>query len=284
MLFRSVDYSKEFADIEMRSGAQDDEDERRHVAKEADKVAADVADKRAEDKQARRDAASVINEDDLQLLYLAHLRLSAHMTVSQGVAAANSISKQLQESLRRVSPEAPAACVEPEILRLPARLDRTAAAAHLGNISHSLLALAAKSTPAAEAVGAEKEAAGDAGDEALAIDALGQAAAESMGGGDGRLLPSLLSGMRKDVMYRDGDACEAKLLCKPVAAFASRVQALLREFPDHAILEQLLLVSQRLLSLPLDSPLGRLLAGLELLHRKALEWESYAAKHVSVCD
>ena len=276
-----VDYSKEFADIEMRSGAQDDEDERRHVAKEADKVAADVADKRAEDKQARRDAASVINEDDLQLLYLAHLRLSAHMTVSQGVAAANSISKQLQESLRRVSPEAladaaaaryvaAAACVEPEILRLPARLDRTAAAAHLGNISHSLLALAAKSTPAAEAVGAEKEAAGDAGDEALAIDALGQAAAESMGGGDGRLLPSLLSGMRKDVMYRDGDACEAKLLCKPVAAFASRVQALLREFPDHAILEQLLLVSQRLLSLPLDSPLGRLLAGLELLHRKAL--------------
>ena len=39
------------------------------------------------------------------------------------------------------------------------------------------------------------------------------------------------------------------------------LQSLLREFPEHAILEQLLLVSQRLMSLPLDSPLGRLLAG-----------------------
>ena len=251
---------------------------------------------RAEDKEAKRDAASVINEDDLQMLYLAHLRLSAHMSVSQGVASANSISKQLQESLRRVSPEAladaaaarytaAAACIEPQILRLPALLDRKAAAAHLGNISHSLLALAAKSAPSAvDVAGGEGGAVGDAGEEALAIDALGRAAAESMGDGDGRLLPSLLSGMRRDVMYRDGDSCEAKLLCKPVAAFAARVQALLREFPEHAILEQLLLVSQRLLSLPLDSPLGRLLAGLELLHRKALEWESYAAKHVSVRD
>ena len=61
-----------------------------------------------------------------------------------------------------------------------------------------------------------------------------------------------------------------------------RSQALLGSFPEHAILEQLLLVSQRLLSLPLDSPLGRLLVGLQLLHRKALEWESYAAKHVSI--
>ena len=61
-----------------------------------------------------------------------------------------------------------------------------------------------------------------------------------------------------------------------------RTQALLASFPEHAILEQLLLVSQRLLSLPLDSPLGRLLVGLQLLHRKALEWESYAAKHVSI--
>jgi hypothetical protein len=40
-----VDYSKDFADIEMRSGARDDEDERRHVAREADKVAAEAADK-----------------------------------------------------------------------------------------------------------------------------------------------------------------------------------------------------------------------------------------------
>jgi hypothetical protein len=40
-----VDYSKDFSDIEMRSGARDDEDERRHVAREADKVAAEAADK-----------------------------------------------------------------------------------------------------------------------------------------------------------------------------------------------------------------------------------------------
>ena len=83
-------------------------------------------------------------------------------------------------------------------------------------------------------------------------------------------------------MYQDGDAREAKLLCAPVAAFVARVQDLLREFPEHAILEQLVMVAQRLMAMPLSSPLGRLLAGLELLHRKALEWEGYAAAHVSV--
>jgi hypothetical protein len=42
--------------------------------------------------------------------------------------------------------------------------------------------------------------------------------------GDGGMLPSLLSAVRKDVMYRDGDQSEAKLLCKPVALFVARVQ------------------------------------------------------------
>ena len=62
-----------------------DEDERADVAREAAKVAAEVADKRLLDKEARRDAASMINDDDLQLLYLAHLRLSVHMSRMSGL-------------------------------------------------------------------------------------------------------------------------------------------------------------------------------------------------------
>jgi hypothetical protein len=298
-----VDYSRDFADIEMRAGVID-EDERAEVCKEAEAVAAEAAERRAVDREAKRDAASVINEDDLQMLYIAHLRLAAHVAVVQGVGGAGagageSARKQLEQGLRRVSPEALATAasaryaaasllLEGEILHLPAQMDDQAAPAHLQMLSHSLLELAARSSSdvavesGAGAAG-NRGGEGGEGEDALAIDALARAAEECIGGvGSGAMLPALSSWARKDVMFRDGDSAEAKMLCKPVRDFVARVQVLLSEFPEHAILEQLLLVSNRLLSLPLDSPLGRLLAGLELLHRKALEWESYAAQRVSV--
>ncbi len=71
----------------------------------------------------------------------------------------------------------------------------------------------------------------------------------------------------------DGDPAEARLLEAPVSAMVARLQALLGLFPEQPILEQLLAICRRLLALPLHSPLGRLLTGVELLHRKGLEWE-----------
>ena len=52
-----------------------------------------------------------------------------------------------------------------------------------------------------------------------------------------------------------------------------RLLDLLAEFPEQSILEQLLAICRRLLALPLHSPLGQLLTGVELLHRKGMEWE-----------
>ena len=77
----------------------------------------------------------------------------------------------------------------------------------------------------------------------------------------------------RDAFYVDGDPAEARLLLAPVSAMVARLQQLLGLFPEQPILEQLLAISRRLLALPLHSPLGRLLTGVELLHRKGLEWE-----------
>ncbi len=71
----------------------------------------------------------------------------------------------------------------------------------------------------------------------------------------------------------DGDPAEARLLQGPVSRMVARLLALLALFPEQPILEQLLAICRRLLALPLHSPLGRLLTGIELLHRKGQEWE-----------
>ncbi len=75
------------------------------------------------------------------------------------------------------------------------------------------------------------------------------------------------------MFYVDGDPLEARLLEAPVSSMVARLQALLALFPEQPILEQLLAICRRLLALPLHSPLARLLTGVELLHRKGLEWE-----------
>lgn len=69
---------------------------------------------------------------------------------------------------------------------------------------------------------------------------------------------------------------------QPLQEFNARIRELLREFPDHAVLKQLLSIGERILRFPINSSLMKVLTGLELLHKKGDEWESYAHKGVSI--
>nr|XP_056712126.1 midasin [Euleptes europaea] len=72
-------------------------------------------------------------------------------------------------------------------------------------------------------------------------------------------------------------------LCQPVLEnFAKEVRVLLREWPDHPVLVQLLVVMDRICSFPLSSPLSKFLNGLEILLAKAQDWEDTASRAVSL--
>ena len=79
-----------------------------------------------------------------------------------------------------------------------------------------------------------------------------------------------------------GCAGEMVLVVAPVAATRARIANLLSEWPDHPLLSQLAEICDRVLQLPLMSPLKQALTGLELLLARAQTWEEGAAAHVSL--
>ena len=83
-------------------------------------------------------------------------------------------------------------------------------------------------------------------------------------------------------VYQDGIVGEANLLQRPLAELITRLDDLLRQFPEQPILEQLMMLAKRVEDTPVGSPLMRFMTGLELLVQKAHEWEKYAARHVSI--
>ena len=79
-----------------------------------------------------------------------------------------------------------------------------------------------------------------------------------------------------------GCAGEMALVVAPVAATRAKITALLAEWPDHPLLSQLGEICDRIVQLPLMSPLKQALTGLELLLARAQTWEEGAAAHVSL--
>ncbi|KAJ2828381.1 AAA ATPase midasin, partial [Coemansia sp. 'formosensis'] len=84
--------------------------------------------------------------------------------------------------------------------------------------------------------------------------------------------------------YKDAVPSEAVLLKPLAAAIGSRVQGLLEEWPDHAVLQQIGDMVQRLLAMPVTAPVAKLLAALEQLHTRAQDWEAYACRDVSIAE
>ena len=77
---------------------------------------------------------------------------------------------------------------------------------------------------------------------------------------------------------------EASRLQKPLETILSKINALLDEWPEHPILEQLSKIGHKILNLPLASPLKAFLTGIELMLNRAQIWEETAAKHVTLTE
>ncbi|KAG7383928.1 AAA ATPase midasin [Phytophthora pseudosyringae] len=84
--------------------------------------------------------------------------------------------------------------------------------------------------------------------------------------------------------HRDPLVKEVVLVADPLQRLLVKVQSLLAQWPDHAILQQIVLIADRIRNFEISSPLVRTLTGVELLLRKAQEWEMYAARAYSISD
>ena len=83
-------------------------------------------------------------------------------------------------------------------------------------------------------------------------------------------------------IYTDVFVEEVHLIYEPLQNFQNHVKSLLEQWNDHAVLMHLLKLSEKILSLPVTTPLMKMLTGLELLLRKSQEWEEVASSTVSL--
>ncbi|XP_044531325.1 midasin [Gracilinanus agilis] len=71
--------------------------------------------------------------------------------------------------------------------------------------------------------------------------------------------------------------------CQPVLYdFTEEVNRLLKDWPEHPALMQLMVVMDRIRSFPLSSPLSKFLNGLEILLAKSQDWEENASRTLSL--
>ncbi|XP_038203307.1 midasin isoform X3 [Arvicola amphibius] len=82
--------------------------------------------------------------------------------------------------------------------------------------------------------------------------------------------------------YQHPNVAEARQ-CQPVLqGFSEAVSRLLEDWPEHPVLQQLLVVMDRIRGFPLSSPISKLLNGLEILLAKAQDWEENASRALSL--
>ena len=99
------------------------------------------------------------------------------------------------------------------------------------------------------------------------------------------LANSFISGVDKPKFYNfytDPNEEETKLMKPLLLAMGSSVGNLLEEFPENPLLLQILVIRDRILTFPLESPLSKNLTGLELLLGSCQEWEKNAHRGVSI--
>ncbi|GES99488.1 midasin [Rhizophagus clarus] len=82
--------------------------------------------------------------------------------------------------------------------------------------------------------------------------------------------------------YKDQNIIEAKKLVPVISDLQKRVKELLEMWPEHAILQQIDKICDRIQGFTLNSPIAKFLTGLEILLQKTEDWEVYANRDVSV--
>ncbi|KAJ9076840.1 AAA ATPase midasin [Entomophthora muscae] len=84
--------------------------------------------------------------------------------------------------------------------------------------------------------------------------------------------------------YHSPNTGEAQKILPVLSHLQSKVEALLEQWPEHAVLAELLVISKRIAQFSCQSPLMKLLTGLEMLLRKAQDWEAYASRQYSLSE
>ncbi|XP_061668786.1 midasin isoform X2 [Syngnathoides biaculeatus] len=82
--------------------------------------------------------------------------------------------------------------------------------------------------------------------------------------------------------YQDPNISEARLCLPVLEHMRSAVKQRLKDWPDHPVLVQLIVVIERIMTFSLSSPLAKFLNGLEILLSKAQDWENNTSRAVSL--
>uniref|UniRef100_A0A023GBI0 Putative midasin ixodes scapularis midasin n=1 Tax=Amblyomma triste TaxID=251400 RepID=A0A023GBI0_AMBTT len=83
-------------------------------------------------------------------------------------------------------------------------------------------------------------------------------------------------------LYHDAYLLETSLCEDPLKHLLARIQELLAQFPGHPGLTKLKQVCNRVLNLPVSSPVMKVLQGLEILLALGEEWEKGAHRKISI--
>ncbi|XP_064629159.1 midasin-like [Lineus longissimus] len=83
-------------------------------------------------------------------------------------------------------------------------------------------------------------------------------------------------------IYHDANTSEVMPCLMVLDRMLAKLNELLESWPDHPTLKQLILIIQRIKSFSVTQPLMKFVTGLEVLLQKAQDWESIAARHVSL--
>ena len=82
--------------------------------------------------------------------------------------------------------------------------------------------------------------------------------------------------------YNDANISEARLISPVLLSVYEKLECALENWPEHTILQTLSGLVTKLISMPMTTPLIKLLVGLEILMVKTDEWEAYAAVDFSL--
>ena len=89
------------------------------------------------------------------------------------------------------------------------------------------------------------------------------------------------SGPNRNV-YTDSNVAEVRLVRQPLHDLCARLRELLQRWEDHPILSRMLHLSELVLNLPSQTPVMKVLTGIEILLHKAQEWQMNASREVSL--
>ncbi|KAG0022720.1 AAA ATPase midasin [Entomortierella chlamydospora] len=84
--------------------------------------------------------------------------------------------------------------------------------------------------------------------------------------------------------YKDQRVAEVVRIVPILQKLRNRLEGILSVWSEHAILESLIEFCNKLLAFPMDSPVAKILAGLEVLLLKTEDWQMNASREYSVLD